>query len=68
MKPVTATATVTATVTPSVTALPLTDSLIRVVQAARTDSELTHVASPEATAAEVKASTNSCVVHLCGCD
>jgi hypothetical protein len=41
---------------------------IRVVQAARSDDELTLVASPQATPAEVKASTSSCVVHLCGCD
>ena len=45
-----------------------TEPLIRVIQTARTDGELTRVATPEATAAEVKASTCSCVVHLCGCD
>lgn len=44
------------------------DSAIRIVQVAKTDRELTHVASPDATPAEVKASINSCVVHLCGCD
>jgi hypothetical protein len=44
------------------------ESLIRIIQAAKTDRELIRVASPDATPAEVKASINSCVVHLCGCD
>ena len=40
---------------------------IRIVQPARSEAEVVHHALPEATPNEVRASTCSCVVHLCGC-
>jgi hypothetical protein len=40
---------------------------IRVIEPGRTEAAITHHASLDATADEVKAATNSCVVHLCGC-
>lgn len=41
---------------------------IRVVQQRRTEEDVVRHARPEATPAEVTASTCSCVVHLCGCE
>jgi hypothetical protein len=49
------------------TASPATARAPRVLEPARSASDVTRHVEPMATLDEIKASTCSCVVHLCGC-
>lgn len=47
---------------------PINRPQLKVVRPGRSTQQIVHLASPEASAAEVEAAVSSCVNHLCGCN